>query len=124
MHEICQDQNSREFLSACKATESSCDEMRLKILTSSANNMPWDSIFSRRSLIYTTKRIGPRTLPWGMPLSTKDDIDSEPFTFTTCVQPLRKAFIQFSSLPFMPYNSSLPISLRWGTQSKAFETSK
>ena len=53
--------------------------MCLNILASSANNRPWDSISSRKSLIYTTKRISPRTLPWGMPLSTQDDVDSEPY---------------------------------------------
>ena len=77
------DKDSTEFISASKATESSCDDMCLNILASSANNRPWDSISSRRSLIYMRKRIGPRTLPWGMPLSMHDDVDSEPFTFTS-----------------------------------------
>ena len=35
------------------------------------------------------KQIGPRTVPWGIPGRTGDQLDDEPFTTTHCVLPLK-----------------------------------
>ena len=69
-------------------------------------------------------RVGPKTLPCGMPLITDEDFDSAPFTLTTWVRSLRKELTYLSILPVIPYASNLHINLRWGTQSKALEKSK
>ena len=45
-------------------------------------------MFSSKSLMYRTKRSGQRTLPWGIPLSTRAGKESSPLTLTTWVCPL------------------------------------
>jgi hypothetical protein len=47
---------------------------------------------------YSTNSSGPRTLPWGIPLSTLVGVDTDPFTLATIVMSVRKFSIHRSSL--------------------------
>ena len=53
-------------------------------LVSSANNLVFDETMSGRSLTYKTKRMGPRTDPWGTPLNTSAQSDRSFLTLTCC----------------------------------------
>ena len=43
---------------------------------------------SGRSFMNKTKRSGPKTDPWGIPLITSVQMENIPFTVTLCVRPL------------------------------------
>jgi hypothetical protein len=53
---------------------------------------PWTT--SGRSFIYIVNRIGPRTLPWGIPLVTDIQFEPVPFITTFCFLLARKSLIQ------------------------------
>ena len=118
------DHFSSIVISRCIFSASHSEPIFRYSFASSANSKPLDSMLSRRSLINMTKSSGPSTDPWGIPLMTAAGIELTPFTFTVCVLPVRKASIQSKIFPVMPYASSLPRSLWWGTVSKAFQKSK
>ena len=63
-----------------------------------------------RSLMYITKRVGPSTLPCGMPLVTAAGVELHPFTCTLCVRPVRNAAVHFSIFPCTP--SAFNLELR------------
>ena len=67
---------------------------------------------------------GPSTLPCGMPLITGLGTESSPLTLTTWSRPVRKALIQDSILPSMPFAFNLVFNLLCGTVSNALEKSK
>ena len=90
---------------------SSLDVISRKILVSSTNRNVSEFMFSGKSLMYRTKRSGPRTLPWVIPLSTRVGKESSPLTLTSWVRPLRNALIQFRISPLIPHDVSLPISI-------------
>ena len=68
------------------------------IFVSSANI--WTKLLIALSVI--TNRSGPRTLPWGMPLCTGDQLDREPLTVTSCLLSNRNWRVQRSTLPPTP----------------------
>ena len=45
----------------------------------------WRLITSERGWVYTMKRVGPRTEPWGTPQATREGEDFTVFIVTTCV---------------------------------------
>ena len=51
----------------------------LKILVSSANIYTSDSMLDGKSFMYSTNKIGPSTLPCGMPLVTGFQVELAPF---------------------------------------------
>merc|ERR1711874_492845 len=57
---------------------------------------------SPRSLIMIIKRIGPRTVPCGIPDITLDESDSMPFADTCWYRPVRNSFIQTPTFPVIP----------------------
>src|SRR5215469_8939501 len=61
---------------------------RLTIFVSSANFEILLIMSVSKLLIYTIKRIGPRTDPWGTPLFTSDQFEDSPFITTRCCLPL------------------------------------
>ena len=71
----------------------------------------------------TRNRIGPKTELWGTPELTRTDPDSSPSITTVCDLLPRKAWIQDSAFPLIPYWWSLHMSFEWFTLSKAFEKS-
>ena len=54
------------------------------------------------SLMKELKRSGPRTLPCGTPLVTRQEFESVEFILTDWMRPDRNDAIQRSRLPFMP----------------------
>ena len=68
-------------------------------------------------------RIGPSTEPCGTPEVTGTKSDSSPSSTTDCDRLPRKAWIQSSSLPLIPYRWSFQSSFEWLTLSNAFEKS-
>ena len=63
-------------LSLCKVQESSRVVIVRNILASSANRRMSDCTVSGRSFMYITNSTGPKTLPWGIPLSTCAEYDA------------------------------------------------
>ena len=82
------------------------------------------STTSGRSFVYCTNKMGPRTLPLGMPLVTGADFGFTFFIRLHWVPSDRKYFIHPSILPFMPHFSVFRSSRLWGTLSKAFMKSQ
>ena len=66
--------------------------------------------------------MGPKTEPWGTPLST--DAQCEKVPRTLCFLSFNHSMIQLRSLPVIPWLRSFAASLLWGTLSKAFAKSK
>ena len=62
------DHSSSASISACRASASDLLWILLNTFVSSAKRNPSDLILSRISFIKIMNRIGPRTLPWGIPL--------------------------------------------------------
>ena len=52
--------------------------------------------------MYIINSIGPKTRPWGTPVSTDAGLDSVLLTFTTWLRSIRNAIIQFSIIPLIP----------------------
>ena len=95
--------------------------MEQYIKQSSANSLtavPGSTTLGRLE-IYIRKRSGPRTVPWGTPESTASSLEWQPSIITLWVLDVRKALIQSRMVPDIPQNSSLLMSLRWGTVSNA-----
>ena len=105
--------------SFCRTTWSSGLLILLKILDSSANMYTFQFILEGRSFMYRTKRIGPNTLPCGIPLVTFAQSEWAPFTCTCCMRSVRKACTHRSVWPVIPNDLILPNSLRCGTVSNA-----
>ena len=61
----------------------------------------------------TRNRIGPKTEPWGTPELTRTDLDSSPSKTTVCDLLPRKALIQDSAFPLIPYWWSFQMSFEW-----------
>ena len=70
------------------------------------------------------KRIGPKTLLWGIPLKTVAGYDFILLTLTIWQRLLKKAFHHSKTLPLILYDLSLPSSLSWGALSNALAKSK
>ena len=77
-----------------------------------------------RQVIYMTKSIGPKTLPWGIPLKTVAGSDFITLKLTNWRRLFKKALIHCKTLPLIPCDLSLPSSLSWGTLSNALSKSK
>jgi len=75
------------------------------------------------SFTNSKKSRGPKTLPWGTPLSTGRSTESDFPTLTFWDLFIRSDLIHESNLPQMPMLSSLKISLLTETQSKALAKS-
>ena len=54
------------------------------------------------SFMNTTKKVGPSTLPWGMPLDMVDHVDISLLTTTLCMRFDRKFVIHLMRGPSMP----------------------
>ena len=76
------------------------------------------------SHLYIWKRIGPKTLLWGIPLKTVAGYDFILLTLTIWRRLLKKAFHHCKTLPLILYDLSLPSSLSWGALSNALTKSK
>ena len=76
------------------------------ILLSSANKHTGQAAHLGRSFIKIKNRSGPKTDPWGTPLSTSNSSDSCPLITTFCFLFSKKAFIQLPTCPFIPCFSS------------------
>src|SRR5215469_12660046 len=55
-----------------------------------------------KSLIYTIKRMGPRTDSWGTPLVTSDQFEDSPFMTTRCCLSFNQFLIQAKRFPLTP----------------------
>ena len=75
------------------------------------------------SLMWSRKRTGPRTVPWGTPNQTASLVDFVPSTTTHCCLSERKESIQFKMFLLTPAEWSLLFSSSWGTVSNAFSKS-
>ena len=117
--------HSSSFLrSSCSLSLSSEHITFLKIFTSSAKSLPFELSPSSRSLTYTRKSVGPRTLPCGTPLHTPLYSEQCPLTCTLCCQLARKSLIQLKTIPSTPTCFNLYSSKSCGTTSKALEQSR
>src|SRR5215469_5634931 len=67
---------------------------RLPIFVSSANFEILLIMSVSKSLIYTIKRMDPRTDPWGTPLVTSDQFEDSPFITTCCCLSFNQFLIQ------------------------------
>ena len=87
---------SRASRSCCNWMQSSCVFMGRKIKLSSANSLVEEpaEMDSGRSLIYSKKRRGPRTVPCGTPEETGTESEEAPSSTTRCVLLVKKAVIQ------------------------------
>ena len=91
---------------------------------SSANIFTLDWIPLTISLIKAINRMGPNTLPCGIPEITSDHSEQVLLTITLCFLPVRKSFIQFNSSPCKPKLFTL-VNNHWGgTLSKALAKSR
>ena len=77
---------------------------------SSARSRTCDDSFSGRLFMKTRNRIGPKTEPCGTPELTGTDPDSSPSITTVCDLLPRKAQIQDSAFPLIPYWWSFQMS--------------
>ena len=93
------------------------------IFESSANSFVTLTILSGKSLMYITKRSGPKTDPWGTPLKTSVHLELASPIITLCLLKLRKSSNHLAISSVTPYPFILWTNLRWGTKSKAFAKS-
>src|SRR5215470_17168286 len=75
---------------------------RPPIFVSSANFEILLIMFVSKSLIYTIKRMGPRTDPWGTPLVTSDQFEDSQFMTTRCCLSFNQFLIQAKRFPLTP----------------------
>ena len=117
---ICQtvDHSPMAARSLCRARTDSGFAALIPSLVSSANLGTLLERPRSRSLIYITKRIGPKL--------TLTAVHSEgtPLTMTLCLLPANQFSIQKATLPWMPRARTFLMSLLWGTLSKALRKSK
>ena len=73
------------------------------IAVSAAKSLTIDLACSGRSLIYTRKRIGPRTEPYGTPEETGIQFEFTPFMTTACFLLSKKSLIHFRASPLIPW---------------------
>ena len=92
-------------------------EILVQILVSSANIQMFVFIHCDRSLMKSKNKSGPRTDPWGTPLSTAVHDKKLPFIPTIIILPSRKARIQFNKFPPNPMLFNYWISRLCGTVS-------
>ena len=79
-----------------------CELRARYIAVSSAKSLTLDLTCSGRSLMYTRKRIGPRTEPCGMPEETGMQFEFTPFMTTACFLLSKKSVIHFRVSPLIP----------------------
>ena len=75
------------------------------------------------SSIKRINRSGPKTDPWGTPLTTFRNEENIPSISTVWFLPVRKLFIQFRLIPWIPKDFKTSMSLLWSTRSNALEKS-
>ena len=88
------------FKSSCKVFAWS---VVAKSLVSSAKIHTLLFTMSGMSFTYMINNMGPRTLPWGTPLSTGFHVEELPLTDTHCRRSDKKLEIHDSTAPFIPY---------------------
>ena len=69
---------------------------------SSANNDTGEFTPSLMSFMRIRKRTGPRTVPWGTPLLTSDDLDFALWARMNCFLPVKKLWIRVPNVPQIP----------------------
>ena len=82
-------------------------------MLSLANNVMSDGMPSAMSLMKSRKRTGPKTDRWGTPDEPGTWPKNSPSTTTCWVLCDKKSLIQNAVFPWMPYLSSLCMSLLW-----------
>ena len=97
------DHNQSLSISSCSFV--SRFDTSAKILASSAKSLRALVTTFGISFIYFTNNIGPKTDPCGTPLLTVTQSDTFPSTLTRCFLLVKNDFIQFNTLPLMPYDS-------------------
>ena len=115
--------NDSLFRSFCSTVPPSKPPIVRYTPVSSAKSHTCDDSFSGRAFMKTRNRIGPKTEPWGILELTRTDPDSSPSITTVCDLLPRKARIQDSAFPLIPYWCSFQMSFGWLTLSEAFEKS-
>src|SRR6056300_1027018 len=70
---------------------------------SSAKSLIDDFIASGRSFIKMRNNIGPKTVPWGTPDLTGDQLEHVPLTTTRCRRSVKKSLSQSCRLLRIPY---------------------
>ena len=123
---ICQSlaHSESSLMSFCKMSSSSGLVICLYNRESSAKRRSFELIFLCKSLIYTRKNNGPRTVPCGTPDVTAASLDWHPSTTTLCVRWVSQLLIHNSRDLFIPLCFNLKMSLVNETLSKAFVKSK
>ena len=114
------DSLSRSFCSTVPSSKPPV--VRYTAVSSAKSRTCYDS-FSGRLFMKTRNRIDPKTEPRGTPELTGTDPDSSPSITTVCDLLPRKAWIQYSAFPLIPYWWSSQMSFEWLTLSKAFRSS-
>ena len=118
------DQLASASISCCSILHSSGLSTVLNTFVSSANIFTTELIESGKSLIYIKNRTGPRTLPWGTPLTTSSHPDLASPTRTLWRRPVRNDLIQLYNRPRIPYEYNLLNRRSCGTESNALAKSK
>ena len=72
----------------------------------------------------STKKMGPRTEPWGTPDVTETQLETAPLKITRCFRSNRKLWIHWRREPRIPREWSLDRSKLWSTLSNAELKSK
>jgi len=98
------------FRSFCRVCISSFDLISQNTFVSSANINTSEIVLSGRSFMYRTNKIGPRTLPWGIPLRTSVHSENCPLTDTRCFLFNRNDVTHLTIFPDISYDLSLPMS--------------
>jgi len=118
------DQSDNASRSRCSTSRLVALRMVAMNLLSSANILMIWLTSSRMSLMYMTKRSGPRTLPRGTPLVTSLQSATCWPMVTRCFRSERKSLIQFTMLSSKPYAAILAHNEAWHTLSNALANSR
>ena len=96
----------------------------LSTVWSSANWKSGEETTSFISLTKSTKKMGPRTEPWGTPEVTEHQSETAPLNTTCCFRCERKFWIHWRRKPLMPLEWSFVSNRLWSTLSNAELKSK
>ena len=110
--------------SICKSSLSWLDLIIWQSFASSTNSLIKHLTTLGKSFIKIKNRIGPSTLPCGIPDVMFLKLECAPFTITRCFLLFKNSYIHLKTTPLIPYLSILTKSLLWGTLSKALQKSR
>ena len=113
-------QFSAVVMLSCKTILLSSDLTLLNNFSSSEKSFKHTLMTSGRSLIKNRNKIGPSTLPCGIPLVIVLCSDFEPLMVTLCFLSDKNSLTQLNIFPVIPYLYNFFNSLRWVNFIKSF----